>query len=176
MCSLYTDEGEKASWIRTARSHVLRVIENCWRKIQLPHAQDFSIWDSVDRTSLHDARKDFADILQSSYTLIGSQLLTMFVQLALQALQTASYAELEASLYCLSALADCVPDEGDSDAIMGQLFGSNLFGVLTSNPVSAYLSANYHLVHLSDNIDIIDIERQDTTVSDNCDTAYRSLR
>lgn len=133
--SLYTDEGEKAPWIPIARSHVVRAIENCWRKIQFPHAQEFATWDSVDKIGLHDARKDFADILQSSYTLIGSQLLTMFVQLALQALHTASYTELEASLYCLSALADCVPDESDYDTIISQLFGSELFSILAATQV-----------------------------------------
>jgi hypothetical protein len=122
-------ESGAASWFTTARSHVMRAIEYCWRKIQFPPPEDFESWDSVDRIGFADARKDVADLLQSSYTLIGTSLFSLFARMTLQSLETGAWEELEASLFCLGALSDCV-DEGRCDSILARIFGSALFGLL----------------------------------------------
>lgn len=118
-----------APWLTTARSHVMRAIEYCWRKIQFPPPEVFDSWDSVDRMGFADARKDVADLLQSSYTLTGTSLLSLFARMALQSLGTGAWEELEASLFCLGALADCI-DEGRCDSILAGIFGSSFFDLL----------------------------------------------
>jgi hypothetical protein len=122
-------ESGAASWFTTARSHVMRAIEYCWRKIQFPPPEDFDSWDSVDRVGFTDARKDVADLLQSSYTLTGTSLFSLFARMTLQSLRTGAWAELEASLFCLGALSDCI-DEGRCDSILASIFGSTLFALL----------------------------------------------
>lgn len=117
------------TWFMTARSHIMRTIEYCWRKIQFPPSEEFDSWDSVDRIGFSDARKDVADLLQSSYTLTGTSLFSLFARMTLQSLETGAWAELEASLFCLGALSDCV-DEGRCDNILASIFGSALFGLL----------------------------------------------
>lgn len=119
----------KETWFTKARSHVMQAIEYCWRKIQFPSPEDFESWDSVDRIGFADARKDVADLLQSSYTLTGNSLFSLFARMTLQSLEKGAWAELEASLFCLGALSDCV-DEGRCDNFLASIFGSSLFGLL----------------------------------------------
>jgi hypothetical protein len=125
--SLYQAAG---SWLPIARSHVMQVIERCWQKIQFPPPEAFERWDSVDRASFLDARNDVADLLESSYTLTGSPLLSMFARMTLQSLEETAWEELEASLFCLGAFADCISDGDVCDNILGDVFGSPLFGTL----------------------------------------------
>lgn len=108
--SLYSD-GDDKSWIPVARTYIVQAIQKCWRKIQFPPPEVWNDWDSVDQTNFHDARRDVADLLQSSYTLTGSELLSMFANLVLQSLESGRWAELEASLFCLGTLSDCISDE-----------------------------------------------------------------
>lgn len=134
--SLYDGGGEDKSWISTARMHTVQAIQKCWRKIQFPPAEVWDDWDSVDQTNFHEGRRDVADMLQSSYTLIGSELLSMFASLVLQSLDGSRWAELEASLYCLGTLSDCISDEENDEGsewntIVGTILASQLFNALT---------------------------------------------
>ena len=117
------------NWFPTARSYIMQAIECCWRKIQFPPSQIFDDWDSVDRIGFADARKDVADLLQSSYTLTGALLFSLFAKMSIQSLESGAWAELEASLFCLGALADCA-DEDECDTLLEDIFGSALFGIL----------------------------------------------
>lgn len=122
-------ESVAPSWFSTARSHIMRAIEYCWRKIQFPPPEIFDSWDSVDRIGFADARKDVADLLQSSYTLMGASLFSLFARMTVQSIETGTWEGLEASLFCLGALADCI-DEGRCDNILTTVFRSPLFGLL----------------------------------------------
>jgi hypothetical protein len=123
------------SQLLMARSHVMHVIERCWQKIQFPPPEAFECWDSVDRASFLDARNDVADLLESSYTLTGSPLVSMFARMTVQSLEEAAWEELEASLFCLGAFADCISDGDVCDNILGVVFGSPLFGTLADTAV-----------------------------------------
>lgn len=155
--SLYS-EGDDKSWIAVARMHIVQAIQKCWRKIQFPPSEVWNEWDSVDQTNFHDARRDVADLLQSSYTLTGSELLSMFANLVLQSLENGRWAELEASLFCLGTLSDCISDEENDgkspmawkqdtmltklvagtewNTIVGSILGSRLFDVLADPTTS----------------------------------------
>ncbi|KAI9746575.1 MAG: hypothetical protein M1818_000288 [Claussenomyces sp. TS43310] len=122
--------GPDSPWFVRARSHVVRVMEYCWAKIQFPPPEVFDEWDFVDKTGFGDARKDVADLLQSSYTLIGSSLFSLFATLAVNALERRAWAPLEASLFCVGTLADCVDDDPAYEDILTNLFGSRLFTIL----------------------------------------------
>ncbi|RNJ55254.1 hypothetical protein D7B24_008867 [Verticillium nonalfalfae] len=68
MCS---DDHQAQPWVSAASSHVVELVSGIWRKVIFPPAQDFAEWDSSDRIAFGDARKDVADLLQSSFTIIG---------------------------------------------------------------------------------------------------------
>lgn len=143
--SLYSEEGAEAyrdepsaslglhtsqgNWFTVAKGHITNVIGHCWRKIQYPDVRLYETWDSSDKAGFSDARKDVADLLQSCYTLMGKSLFSTFVSLATRAASIASWSELEASFYCLGALADCI-NEDECDSTLAEIFGSRVFDVL----------------------------------------------
>lgn len=131
------DRGSSSSWMPKAMEHMRAVVERCWRKIQFPPPSEFSTWDSTDRTAFGDARKDVADLLQTFYAMAGPQLVSMFADLTLKCLTDSSWAELEASAYCLSSLSDCLSDESNScDDILLRVFSSPLFDLLRQSSTS----------------------------------------
>lgn len=121
----------KDEWFRTARASVMRAVERCWRKVQFPPPDVFDDWDSVDKAGFNDARMEVIDFLQASYTLTGMSLFSMFADMTLHSLQTGAWNELEASLFCLGGLADCISDDSASDCILEKVISSALFTTLS---------------------------------------------
>lgn len=130
---MYSDEGTAVSWAASAISYVLEAVSMAWRKIAYPPPEEFSEWDSSDRVSFNDARKDVADLLQSAYALSGRQLVFKFAELTLEALSASSWLQLEAAAYCLGALADCVKDDNQCDEALSSVFCSSLFETLRAS-------------------------------------------
>jgi hypothetical protein len=126
---IYSETEGQTDWNSPPLSHIMQVVSHCWKKIQYPDIETYSSWDSTERVGFGDARKDVADLLQSAYTIAGQSLISIFVNLTLQSLQTTTWAELEASAFCLGSLSDCVSDT-DHDEILSRVFGSSLFDLL----------------------------------------------
>jgi hypothetical protein len=127
---IYSESGQHPTWFAAAEVHVTQMIERCFRKIQFPSSSVFISWDSVDRVSFKDARRDFADMLQQYYLVSGMPLLDKFVSLAHSSIYTRNWAELEASLYCLSVFPDCVSSQEDErDECLHGIFKPEVFSV-----------------------------------------------
>ncbi len=126
----YSDEEASQNWKPYAEQHLKTVVLNCWRKIQWPPVETFAEWDSTERIAFGDARKDVTDMLQSVFTLEGVSLVSFFAGLFLQALAAQSWAELEASAFCLGALSDCISDQAKHDEELGKVFASPFFDLL----------------------------------------------
>ncbi|KAI0022088.1 armadillo-type protein [Xylariomycetidae sp. FL0641] len=128
--TLFSDSTDNLPWHEPPLSQVMQVVSHSWRKIQYPPHDVYNTWDSAEKFGFTDARKDVADFLQSVYTISGIPLMSMFVDLILQALNNSAWGELEAASYCLGALSDCVSDSSSCDAILTKVFGSPLFELL----------------------------------------------
>ncbi|KXX78656.1 Importin-13 [Madurella mycetomatis] len=128
--SAFTEGTETRTWRPYAEQHLKAVVMNCWRKIQWPPAEIFAEWDSTERVAFGDARKDVSDMLQSVFTLEGLSLVTFFADLFLQSLAARSWAELEASVFCLGALSDCTSDDAKYDHELSKVFASPFFELL----------------------------------------------
>ncbi|KAK3905109.1 armadillo-type protein, partial [Staphylotrichum tortipilum] len=126
----FSDEETSQGWKPYAEQHLKAVVMNSWRKIQWPPVETFVEWDSTERAAFGDARKDVTDMLQSVFTLEGIRLVSFFSDLFLQALAAQSWAELEASAFCLGALSDCISDEAKYDAELSKIFASPFFDLL----------------------------------------------
>lgn len=124
------DESETRVWKPYAEEHLKAVVLNCWRKVQWPPAEVFAEWDLQERVSFGDARKDVADMLQSVFTLEGLSLISYFTNLFLQSLAAQSWAELEATAFCLSSLSDCISEDDKYDGELSKVFASRLFDLL----------------------------------------------
>ncbi|KAG5820719.1 hypothetical protein H9Q74_000118 [Fusarium xylarioides] len=126
----YSDEESTGTWVPRARSHLLQAVSNAWQKIIYPPAEEFHSWDSSERISFHDARKDVVDLLQSVFTLVGPQLVSTFADLVLKALSESSWPQLEAAAFCLGGLADCISETNRGDDALSVVFKSSLFAIL----------------------------------------------
>lgn len=125
--SLYAAGDEIPFWMKNARQYVPEVIEACWRKISMPPANTVAAWNSEERSSFSAFRSDVEDFLQSSFTFLGIDVFEQFANLALASLSNRAWLQLEATLFCLNALSDSLPDDDSSDGALSRLFGSSLF-------------------------------------------------
>lgn len=125
--SLYAAGDEIPFWMKNARQYVPEVIEACWKKILMPACDITTAWSAEDRASFSAFRSDVEDLLQSSFTLLGFNIFEQFANLALESLSNHAWLQLEATLFCLNALSDSLPDEESSDGALARLFGSSLF-------------------------------------------------
>ena len=131
--SLFAAGKQPAPWTDKARQFVVEVIEACWAKIRLPPGEVLtSSWDSEARTNFRAFRADVEDVLQSSYLLLGIDIFDRFANLALHSLQNGAWLHLEATLFCISALSDCVAEEVSVDRVLSKLFASSLFAEMSS--------------------------------------------
>ncbi|KAI1032891.1 hypothetical protein LB504_006376 [Fusarium proliferatum] len=128
----YSDEESTGTWVPRARSHLLQAVSNAWQKIIYPPAEEFHSWDSSERISFHDARKDVVDLLQSVFTLVGPQLVSTFADFVLKSLSDSSWPQLEAAAFCLGGLADCISETNRGDDALSLVFKSSLFAILRS--------------------------------------------
>lgn len=127
---LDSSEEGRQPWVDAAMAHVRQVLSNCWRKIQWPPIVTLMQWDTNDRAKFIEARKDVADLLEAVFALTGPSLVSMFVDLLLQHLNAASWAELEASAFCVASLADCIADDDKCDDMVGKVFSAPFFDLL----------------------------------------------
>ncbi|KAL6712789.1 member of the karyopherin-beta [Lecanora helva] len=126
--SLYESDTDRPSWIEVARQRIEAVIEACWVRIRMPSHEVAVTWDSETRSSFKIFRQDVQDLLQSSFRLLGLDLLKSLARLSLQSINERAWLPLEATLFCLNGLADCVSDDDTIDDILSQsVFNSTLF-------------------------------------------------
>lgn len=125
--SLYGAEDQIGLWMDTAKHYVVQAIECCWVKIRMPPEDIMTQWTSDAKGDFKAFRADVEDLLQSSYTLLGTSIFDRLANLASGALQDHSWLHLEATLFCLNALSECISDEDVVDSILSGLFGSALF-------------------------------------------------
>ena len=130
---------DRPKWMDRALLYVVRSIETCWIKIRFPTPEFAATWSSEDYLVLRTFRTDVEDLIQSSYTLLGIEMLQRFTQLALEALDNQLWFHLEATLFCINALSDCISesdsDQEAGDTYLSRLFGSNLFADIANNTI-----------------------------------------
>lgn len=134
--SLYGAEDQVEPWMDSAKQYVVQAIENCWVKIRLPPDNIWAQWVSEERGDFKAFRADVEDLLQSSFTLLGTTIFNRLANLALEALQNHAWLHLEATLFCLNALAETISDEDVVDATLSNLFGSSLFANLMDSALA----------------------------------------
>ncbi|KAI9660811.1 MAG: hypothetical protein M1829_006463 [Trizodia sp. TS-e1964] len=119
-------------WLEIIRTHANRVTGECWQKIQLPPEEECESWDSDEQKGFIDIRREVEDLLGSAHPILGTEMLSNFVKLAISSLAESSWIALEASLFCITALSfSC--DEEQNDAIIASLFDSSIFTHLSTN-------------------------------------------
>ncbi|KAI9677472.1 MAG: hypothetical protein M1817_006426 [Caeruleum heppii] len=130
--ALFDPPPDKLPWSPLAREHLVRAIEEYWAKIRIPGPQNTASWDQEVRRGFKEFRKDIGDLLQSSYPILGVQILQTFGNLAIKSLESQCWQDLEAAVYCINALSDAISEGQAEDEALSGLFGSNLFVALSA--------------------------------------------
>ena len=131
---LFGAEGERPSWMDRAVKYVMKAVEASWHKIRVPPSEVIAIsWDHDARAGFKAFRTDVEDLISCTYALLGVGLFDHFVQLALDALSSQAWYHLEATLFCLNALADAMGSDDAGDKSLLKLFSSDLFSKITEN-------------------------------------------
>ncbi|KAL8836862.1 MAG: hypothetical protein Q9170_002753 [Blastenia crenularia] len=125
--SLYGADDQVSPWMEIAKRYVVQAIEHSLVKVRMPSEDVLNQWTSDAKGDFKAFRTDVVDLLQSSYTLLGTSIFDRLASLANEALQRQQWINLEATLFCLNALAESISDEDVVDATLSRLFGSELF-------------------------------------------------
>ncbi|KAL8683741.1 MAG: hypothetical protein Q9186_000375 [Xanthomendoza sp. 1 TL-2023] len=128
-----TAENQLEPWMDNARQYVVQVVEQCWRKIRMPSEEVYAEWTSDAKGEFKAFRTDVVDLLQSAYVLLGTSIFARFADLALEALQNHAWLLVEATLFCLNALAESISGDDVVDATLSTLFGSELFPTMMND-------------------------------------------
>ncbi|CAK7263687.1 member of the karyopherin-beta [Sporothrix epigloea] len=131
--TMYSSDGQYEPWVDAALGLVRETVGHCWNKIQYPPMQTFMTWDSSDRAGFTDARKDVGDLLQTVFTVDGRHLLTVLTELVERSISARAWAQVEASMFCLTSLSDCVSENNDHDELLGRIFSASFFELLASS-------------------------------------------
>lgn len=135
--TVYTNEDLAHSWMTFAMGQVMDAVSHCYQKIQIVDPSYWSEMDSNDRAGWSDARTDVADFLQAVFALKGKALVKIFVDLLMHSLPTRHWAQIEAALFCLSAISDCLGEDGGCDHELDRVFSSDLFQLMSPGPTRA---------------------------------------
>ncbi|KAF1985911.1 ARM repeat-containing protein [Aulographum hederae CBS 113979] len=120
----------QAEWVHVAKMHILQMVEEFWAKLRFPPPNDFKTWDTDSKRAFAHFRRDVTDLLQSAEVFLGIELLAGLSTITQDSISKKDWSSVEASLYCMNALADRDSDEdalNKEDELMQQIFGSTLF-------------------------------------------------
>ncbi|KAF2142854.1 uncharacterized protein K452DRAFT_357923 [Aplosporella prunicola CBS 121167] len=111
--------------------HVLQAAEEYCSKVCLPSQQ----FDRDTMKGFQSFRLDVADFLETAFAACGERLLKGLVHLALSSLQERDWVKVEASLFCIIALADSIAEDDTWDSTLADFLGSPLFANVFSAEV-----------------------------------------
>jgi hypothetical protein len=126
-------EGISAPWISYANEHLVRMVEQIWSKVRFPPTETWSGLDLENKRAFGSFRTDTRDLLQSTYRLLGTPLVQNFADRCASSLTAQSWTEVEASLFCLSALVLATNEENDE--IIAALFETPLYAELARSDI-----------------------------------------
>lgn len=117
-------------WTQPAIALASSVVSLAWQRTIYPAPEQAVDWDTNDRISFHEARKDVVDLLQATFALVGPDVVMTFTSIALENIHEQSWMRVEAALAYLAGLADCAREDQRCDEAMSSLFASELFNTL----------------------------------------------
>ncbi|CAK7212381.1 member of the karyopherin-beta [Sporothrix bragantina] len=128
--SMFSSDEKYEPWVGSALALIRDVVGHCWQKIQYPPVEEFMSWESSDRAGFTDARKDVGDLLQTVFTVDGRHIVTVFTDLLNRSIPTREWVQIEATAFCLAALADCISEDNDYDKLLAKIFSTQFFELL----------------------------------------------
>lgn len=114
-------------WLEHSRAVLTQVVEVMWNKMCLPSSEVAAEWTEDEREALKEFRLDATDCMLSMFLFSGNTILQQLVSFALHSLENGEWRRVEASLFCLNALADNILEDQASEDVVRKIFESSLF-------------------------------------------------
>jgi hypothetical protein len=128
-----TGSQESGMELITKGGHYLeQVMEICMIRCRVPPIEVMCKWDSDAAARFWEFRRDYRELILSSFPFVGNKLFENFIDRALHFLQSNSWHDLEVALFALSALSEPMAERPEGDRDTARLFQSELFDVLTT--------------------------------------------
>ncbi|TKA77503.1 hypothetical protein B0A49_00793 [Cryomyces minteri] len=123
-------------WIGPAKQNMMQAMEELWVKLQIPPPSLTTTWEESSRQEFSGFRADVADLMQSAHMVLGLDMLEKFAELVLRSLHDRDWLSVEATLFCLSALADSISEDDSGDSVLARVLGSSLFSDMSNADTS----------------------------------------
>lgn len=108
------------------KNHLLQAAEEYWAKIRIPPPEGLKQWDSDTLKAFGSFRTDVMDFLSDTFRACGDEILNGFVAIALSSIKEQDWMKVEASLFCVKAMAEEAAKKVTCQEILSQLLGSTL--------------------------------------------------
>ena len=122
-----SDTDKQEPWVDVAKEHIAKALQHSWSKIRLPNSMIRGSWNDEVRADFGALRREFIDLVQASFTLLGLAAFEYFAQLTLASISGRSWYDVEAALFGLNGLSDSVAKDPASDEALSKVFRSSLF-------------------------------------------------
>ncbi|EGC44920.1 KapN [Histoplasma capsulatum var. duboisii H88] len=113
-----------------------QVVADCYDKLRYPDSSALKGWDDDDVRNFNGFRRDFADFLLATYSLLGFDLIEKLVERATSLMNTNIWDGFEVAIFCLGFLADSVADSSKVDKLLHTIFHSEIFDGICFNRIS----------------------------------------
>lgn len=132
-----SEEGGHPAWLPYSKNVCARLVTILLNKMTTPSSDVAADWGSEEEDGFRDFRMDASDLLLSVFVQLGDDMGQLFTSKILQALADRNWRDSEAVMYCLNKLSDNLMDLRDGDALLAQIFGSELFRLVAdfSQPI-----------------------------------------
>lgn len=147
-------ESDIPSLTAAGKKEIMQAIEEFWTKIQIPPYSESLKWTKDLKDGFTSFRKDVADLVEVAYGILGLELFDRLISQVISALANSQtggsvpWEQIEASLFCLNSLSDCLGDEPDEDESLKVLFRSRLFNILADFGSQIPLKVRQTAVHM----------------------------
>ncbi|KAF2434747.1 ARM repeat-containing protein [Tothia fuscella] len=112
-------------WLASAKSHIMQLYHEIWTKVRFPAQAVFAQEDGDTKREFRQFRADMKELLLSAFPTVGSILTETIIQACIEHLTRQEWLEVEASLFCLNAIA--LSEHESEDHHLASLFGSLLY-------------------------------------------------
>ncbi|OKL64202.1 hypothetical protein UA08_00277 [Talaromyces atroroseus] len=119
--------------LQEARQSLAGAVVNVYRRLKWPAHEEFVQWDADERSEFSNFRRDTEDFLLSVYPTLGTELIELFRQKAVSALEMRAWDEFESASFCLAQLSEAVDDNDDALAHLNAIFILNRFTEICLN-------------------------------------------
>jgi hypothetical protein len=117
-------------WLEAANRQIMQLFHELLEKVRFPPQEVFVHVDKDTQKEFRQFRADVNELVASAHSTINHALTEAIAQACISFLGTKEWLHLEASLFCLGAVAEA--DQTSEDHILAALFGSSLYVTLST--------------------------------------------